>query len=88
MLDAWHLDTRDEGPHRRDVIVLEKYLTRVIGEERDMEKATKIVRWLDLVVVQDGRPGKGQDAWYKTMAGIKDVVQTAVKKRGLGPLDL
>lgn len=88
MLDAWHLDTRDEGPHRRDVVVLEKYLTRVIGEERDMEKAVKIVRWLDLVVVQDGRPGKGQDAWYKTVSGIKDVVQTAVKKRGLGPLDL
>lgn len=88
MLDAWHMDTRDHGPNRRDVVVLEKYLTRVIEEERDMNKAVKIVRWLDLVVVQDGRPGKGQDVWYQTMAGIKDVVQSAVKKRGLGELDL
>ena len=88
MLDAWHTETRKEGPHRRDVEVLEKYLARVVQEERDMEKATKLVKWLALIVEQDGLEGKGQEAWRSSVRDVKEAVQTAVRGRGLAPLDL
>ncbi|KAF7541369.1 hypothetical protein G7Z17_g11963 [Cylindrodendrum hubeiense] len=88
MLDAWHIETQKEGPHRRDVEVLEKFLARVVQEERDLEKATKLVRWLDLVVEQDGRGGKGQNSWRRSVQSVKDAVQKAVKQRGMAPLNL
>ncbi|KAH7022819.1 hypothetical protein EDB80DRAFT_695740 [Ilyonectria destructans] len=88
MLDAWHIETQKEGPHRRDVEVLEKYLVRVVQEERDLEKAAKLVRWLDLVVEQDGRGGKGQHSWRRSVQSVKDAVQRAVKQRGMAPLKL
>lgn len=88
MLDAWHLETKKEGPHRRDVDVLEKFLVRVILEERNLEKATKIVKWLDVVVEQDGRDGKGYQSWKRSVKSVKDAVQGAVKQRGMAPVRL
>ncbi|KPM35612.1 hypothetical protein AK830_g10949 [Neonectria ditissima] len=88
MLDAWHAETQKEGPHRGDVEVLEKYLMRVVQEERDLEKATKLVRWLDLVVEQDTRGGKGQQSWRGSVQSVKEAVQRAVKQRGMAPLKL
>ncbi|KAJ3470919.1 hypothetical protein MRS44_001018 [Fusarium solani] len=88
MLDAWHGETRKEGPHRRDVEVLEKFLVRVIQEERDLEKATKLVKWLDVLVEQDGRDGRGQESWRRSVQSVKDAVQGAVKQRGMAPLKL
>ncbi|KAJ3476531.1 hypothetical protein NLG97_g9103 [Lecanicillium saksenae] len=86
LLDAWHTETRRDGPHRSDVEVFEKYLARVVGEERDMEKATSLVKWLDVLVEQDGDGGKGRDSWRKSMDGVKTALQDALKKRGLGPV--
>ncbi|RGP65648.1 DNA repair rev1 [Fusarium longipes] len=86
MLDAWHAETRKNGPHRRDIEVLEKFLERVIQEERDLEKATKLVKWLDVLVEQDGRKGRGQESWRQSVDGIKVIVQQAVKQRGMAPL--
>lgn len=88
MLDSWHQETRTGGPHRGDVEVFEQYLTRVIGEERDLEKARKLVKWLGFLVEQDSKDSKGVRAWKRTLDGVKDVVQRAVKQRGLAPLDL
>ncbi|KAH7171129.1 hypothetical protein EDB81DRAFT_837661 [Dactylonectria macrodidyma] len=88
MLGAWHLETQKEGPHRRDVEVLEKFLVQVVQEERDLEKATKLVRWLDLVVEQDERGGRGQRSWRRSVQSVKDAVQAAVKQRGMAPLRL
>lgn len=88
MLDAWHTETKDEGPHRGDVDVLEKYLRRVILEERDMEKSVKLIRWLDLIVEQDGTTGDGQRAWRSTLEGVKTAVQEATQLRGLPPLEI
>ncbi|KAJ4163834.1 hypothetical protein LMH87_005538 [Akanthomyces muscarius] len=85
LLDAWHTETRRDGPHRGDVDVFEKYIARVVGEERDMEKATTLVKWLDVLVEQDGDGGGGRDAWRKTVEGVKTALQEALKKRGLGP---
>ncbi|OAA73500.1 DNA repair protein, Rev1 [Cordyceps fumosorosea ARSEF 2679] len=86
LLDAWHADTRSDGPHRGDVEVFERYLARVVGEERDMDKAATLVRWLDVLVEQDGDGGSGRAAWRKSMEGIKEALQEALRKRGLGPV--
>lgn len=88
MLDAWHAETRGDGPHRRDVEVLEKFLVKVVLEERDLEKAKKLVTWLDLVVEQDGGSDKGLRSWRRAVESVKEAVQKAVKQRGLAPLDL
>ncbi|KAM0345315.1 hypothetical protein ACHAPU_006714 [Fusarium lateritium] len=88
MLDAWHAETRRNGPHRGDLDVLEKYLERVIQEERDLEKATKLVKWLDVIVEQDGKKGRGQEVWRRSVEAIKAIVQHAVKQRGMAPLKL
>lgn len=92
MLDAWHSETSVHGPHRGDVEVFENYLTRVVEEERDLEKVSKLVKWLAILVEQDSgmnsNSSKGEKQWQKTLAGVKDIVQSAVKRRGLAPLDL
>ncbi|KAK1636796.1 impB/mucB/samB family protein [Colletotrichum phormii] len=88
MLEAWHDGTRYDGPHQDDVKVFEKYLARVVSEERDMEKASRLVRWLDWLVEDDGSEGRGKQGWRKTVADIKAGVQRAVEQRGLGPVRL
>jgi len=91
MLNAWHRETRGEGPHRADVEMFEQYLARVVGEERDMDKARQLVTWLDWIVEEDGGAGSGttgpgKGSWRKSVEGIKEVVQTALQGRGLGPM--
>lgn len=86
LLDAWHTETRNEGPHRGDVEVFEKYLSRVVGEERDMAKATTLVKWLEVLVEQDGDGAQGRESWRKSMEGVRAALQEAIKKRGLGPV--
>lgn len=87
MLEVWHDNTREKGPHGRDVRSLGKYLRRVVLEERDMEKACKIVRWLDVVVSQNTKGAvKGRTAWRLAIGEVKEAVQSAVKERGLAPL--
>jgi DNA repair protein REV1 len=87
MLDAWHAQTLDEGPHSGDVVVFENYLARVVREEKDMQKAAQLVKWLDMVN-QGATPGQGQRAWSKAIANVKRAVQRAVKERGLAPLNI
>lgn len=81
LLDAWHSETRDEGPHRGDVEVFEKYLVRVVNVERDMEKASSLVKWLDVLVEQDGGEDIGKEAWRSSVDGVKAVLQDALRKR-------
>ncbi|KAJ9155943.1 DNA repair protein REV1 [Coniochaeta hoffmannii] len=87
MLNAWHRETREEGPHKDDVRVLERYLARVVGEERDMEKARKVVRWFEWVVEEEEDEGKGKTAWREALRGVKEGVQVAVRERGLGRME-
>ncbi|KAG6230083.1 hypothetical protein E4U26_008234 [Claviceps purpurea] len=88
MIDAWHSETQEEGPHEGDVAVLEKYLGKVVKEERDLEKVVVLVRWLDLVVEGDGRAGGGREAWRGVVRRVREVVQGAVRERGMGELDM
>lgn len=91
MLSAWHRETRDEGPHVADVEVFEKYLARVVTEERDMEKARKLVRWLGWIIEEEegddeGKGDRGRKGWRAALDGIKGAVQEALCDRGLGPM--
>lgn len=92
MLSAWHRETRGEGPHGADVEVFEKYLARVVVEERDMEKARKLVRWLGWIIDEEegegegGKGDRGAKGWQEALAGVKGAVQRALGERGLGPM--
>jgi DNA repair protein REV1 len=86
MLRAWHSGTLEEGPHGADVEIFEKYLGKIVLEERNMEKASKLVRWLDWIVEADGQAGEGKDSWKTAVARIKTKVQGFTIQRGLGPL--
>ncbi|OTA01955.1 REV1 deoxycytidyl transferase involved in DNA translesion synthesis [Trichoderma parareesei] len=88
MVDAWHAQTRKAGPHKRDVDVLERYLVKVIKEERDLSKAVILIKWLDVVVDQDGVDSRGRRAWKLAVNGIKAAMQAAVEERGLAPLQI
>ncbi|KAG8421402.1 deoxycytidyl transferase, variant 2 [Metarhizium acridum] len=88
MLDAWHTQTQHDGPHSDDVEVFGKYLQKVVKEERDLEKVVILIKWLHVLVEQDGSPGKGQESWREAVKQVESAVQAAVKERGLGPLDI
>lgn len=87
MLSAWHRETVDEGPHKADVEVFERYLARVVTEERDMEKAKKLIRWLDWLV-DDGEDSTGKKGWMDAFTDVRNAVHQALKERGLGPMVL
>ena len=87
LLRSWFEGTKKGGPHRGDVEVFEKYLRRVIEEERDMEKARNLVRWLGWTV-EEAADGVGKLEWRKAMDSVKEAAQEAMKARGLGPMDL
>lgn len=90
MLDTWHARTRTSGPHEDDVRMLEGYLRGVVLEERSLEKATSLVKWLEWLVTadEDQEKGKGGKAWGRALAGIKRAVRRAARERGLGELDI
>ncbi|KLU87639.1 DNA polymerase IV [Magnaporthiopsis poae ATCC 64411] len=88
MLHLWHQDTLHTGPHRRDADMLGDYLTRVVLEERDMEKAQLLVAWLDWLVEEDEGTGEGKRRWRLMVQRARKSVQKAMQKRGLGPLRL
>ncbi|OAA68642.1 DNA repair protein, Rev1 [Niveomyces insectorum RCEF 264] len=92
MLKTWHNTTRHDGPHETDVAVLERYLAGVVTQERDMEKARKLVVWLEWLVEEDdamgaeGNNAPGKHGWTLAVARIKAALQEAMRSRGLGPL--
>ncbi|KAK3300928.1 uncharacterized protein B0H64DRAFT_428886 [Chaetomium fimeti] len=86
MVGVWHEATRDEGPHRADVEVFERYVARVVGEERDMEKARVLVKWLGWLV-EEGEEGAGKESWREAVVAVKGAVQGAMRERGLGVMD-
>ena len=88
MLDAWHSETQQDGPHSGDVQVFETYLARVVKEEKDLEKAAELIRWLDIIVEHDSTDGRGKESWRVAAAQIRNAVQDSVRERGLGPLDI
>lgn len=83
-------DASEEGPYHEDVAALGIYLSKVVSDEGDMEKASSIVKWLDHVIsMQDFDEAGGlRSAWADAVVILQDSVQQAVKARGLPPVDL
>lgn len=89
MLSAWHRETKDDGPHGADVEVFEKYLARIVTEERDMEKARKLVKWMEWIIEEEDESQareKGKEGWKDALNSVKLAVQTALDARGLGSM--
>ncbi|KAL4869521.1 hypothetical protein BDV12DRAFT_82499 [Aspergillus spectabilis] len=50
----WHAAFAEEGPFMEDVEAFKGYLRRVVVEERDVDKAVSVVKWLGWLV-EDGK---------------------------------
>lgn len=93
-LSAWFEEFRGEGPHPDDVGAMERYLRRVVVDERDLGKVQGVVRWLAWLIddgegdIDDGLEDEGIRVWREALEGMKEKVQDAVKERGLGRLEL
>jgi DNA repair protein REV1 len=87
-LTAWHREFSDDGPHADDVAAMERYLRRVVLDERDMSKVVSLIKWLSWLVEESDDDNEGAEAWTAALDGMKEKVQAAVKERGLGLLDL
>lgn len=79
-ITAWFDEFREDGPYSEDVGALVTYLHKVVTEEKDMEKAASVAKWLGWLV--DNSDGKG--VWGKAVQEVLKGIQDAVKKRGLG----
>ncbi|KAL4979786.1 hypothetical protein BDW66DRAFT_127255 [Aspergillus desertorum] len=70
---AWHAAFAEEGPFRDDVTALAAYLKRVVADERDVEKAVSLVKWLVWLVEDEmgnGRAVDGVPLIAKSAVGI------------------
>jgi DNA repair protein REV1 len=67
---------------------MERYLRRVVLDERDLAKVAGVVRWLEWLVDASDGCDDGTRVWGEALEGIKEKVQAAVKERGLGKLEL
>jgi len=85
-INSWHGEFADDGPHADDVGAMERYLRRVVLEERDAGKAVAVCKWMDWVVEESQE--RGRLKWIKAVSGMKETVQGAVKERGLGRVDI
>jgi DNA repair protein REV1 len=87
-LSAWHREFSDDGPHPDDVAAMERYLRRVVLDERDMGKVVGVIRWIRWLIDESDEKNEGTNVWEEALEGIKDKVQAAVKERGLGRMEL
>ncbi|KAM3066344.1 deoxycytidyl transferase [Clarireedia jacksonii] len=84
----WYKEFEEEGPHPDDVGAMERYLRRVVVEERDMGKAAGVVKWLGWLVEGNEGEGVGREVWREAIRDVRVKIQEAVKERGLGRLDI
>jgi DNA repair protein REV1 len=87
-IEQWAIEFREEGPYREDTDALGTYLCRVIGEEGDIAKAVAAVKWLAWLVDETFvEETDATDKWEIAVDEVKQSVQDAVKRRGLGKVD-
>ncbi|KAJ5584331.1 uncharacterized protein N7459_004131 [Penicillium hispanicum] len=91
-ISAWHSAFMSDGPYKDDVESMCTYLRRVIAEEKDVDKATSVVRWLTWLVNknsgQNTSPSAEQDVitWMEAIQMMQERVQTALSATGLPPV--
>ncbi|CAI7637564.1 unnamed protein product [Penicillium pancosmium] len=96
---AWHSAFATDGPYEEDVQALCTYLRCVISDEKDIDKAFSVVRWLvwlvgehaspdDLVEKQPPRSAQSDIVtWADAIHVIQSAVQRALDERGLPSVD-
>lgn len=96
---AWHSAFTTDGPYGEDVQVLCTYLRCVISEEKDIDKAVSIVRWLMWLVGEDSSGNDSRESqpprsaqsdvvtWSDAIQVMQDSVQSALDERGLPPVE-
>ncbi len=82
-ISAWFEEFRDEAPYAEDIDALVKYLQRVVTDERDMDKALSVAKWMFWVVEE----GDSKGVWREAVRKVKKGVQGALKERGLGEVE-
>ncbi|KAJ5924187.1 hypothetical protein N7466_008374 [Penicillium verhagenii] len=94
----WHSAFASHGPYSEDVGLLCDYLGRVVVDEKDIEKAVSVVRWLMWLVGEDNlgrapienqtpRSEQGLQTWTEAIETLQTCVHTALEARGLPPAD-
>ncbi|CAI7610477.1 unnamed protein product [Penicillium palitans] len=93
---SWHEVFADGGPYGDDVTSLCKYLSSVTLQEKDVDKAVSVVRWLMWLVgdhSQQGAKGpqgsrpEGTISWEEAIETVQYSIQVALEQRGLPPVD-
>ncbi|KAJ5661859.1 uncharacterized protein N7477_009475 [Penicillium maclennaniae] len=95
---AWYSAFASDGPYFEDTEVLCTYLRRVVAEEKDIDKAVSVVRWLMWLVDEDKgsqdsaenqipRSGQGVVTWADAIDTMQRSIQRALDRRGLPPVD-
>lgn len=94
-IKSWVTEFNNEAPYDEDVDALQSYLAEVVVEERDMGKAVKVAKWLAWIVDQEVGLAENvnmkdlvKGPWSRAVIKVKESVQEAVRKRGLGEVDL
>lgn len=96
-VSSWHEVFAAGGPYAEDVSSLCKYLSSVTSQEKDVDKAVSVVRWLMWLVSdysqqqdsqdpQGSRP-EGTVTWEEAIETMQHNVQVALEQRGLPPVD-
>lgn len=92
---AWHSAFATDGPYEEDVQALCTYLRCVISDEKDIDKASSVVRWLMWLVgehaspddfVEKQPPRSAQSdivTWADAIHVTQSAVQRALDERGL-----
>ncbi|KAF2878041.1 DNA damage repair protein-like protein Mus42 [Massariosphaeria phaeospora] len=83
---AWAEEFAEEGPYDEDVDALGRYLGRVVGEERDLAKAVRMVVWLGWVVGELEGEGESEidvGKWEEAVERVKKGVRDKAGERGL-----
>ncbi|KAI2726099.1 hypothetical protein CBS147332_2986 [Penicillium roqueforti] len=94
---SWHEVFAAGGPYSEDVTSLCTYLSSVTLQEKDVDKAVSVVRWLMWLVgehsqqqgpkePQGSRP-EGTISWEEAIETMQNSVQVALEQRELPPVD-
>lgn len=98
---AWHSAFATDGPFQEDVTALAEYLKRVVVDERDVDKAVSLVKWL-LWLVEDEKacdgasPGAGSSAgtqtqgvvsWDEALLCLIEAIQEGLQEREMPAVD-
>lgn len=88
-VNAWVVEFADEGPIEEDVTALDKYLQQVVLDERNLDKATAIVKWMTWTIDErSSTVGFEHSEWHAALKTVQGGVQRAAYQRGIGVLDL